>query len=183
MATTLPEVCAFLRQDGRRYLVDVDGEQITCRAEGANGRYEVELRLSEQGECVHLRIPRVVALGSSPHAGLLCARVLELHYAIKLGRFGLDPVDGELDCEIILPLDDAPLTRRQLRRCFNTLVLLVDQHAPRFRRILAHGQDPAESEEAQLDDFLEQVAATLGISREELDRQLASGELAPEGGE
>ena len=118
MATTLDEVCEYLRRDGRRYLMDLDGDQVTCRAEGANGRYELEIRLSEAGECLHLRVPRVVSVGDSPHAATLFARILELHYAIKLGRFGLDPIDGEIDCEIIVPLDDAPLTPRLLRLGF-----------------------------------------------------------------
>ncbi len=116
MATTLEEVAAYLKRDGRRFLWEVDGEQLLCHAAGANNRYEVEIRLSEEGECLHLRVPRVAALGQSPHAGILCARILELHFQIKLGRFGLDPLDGEIDCEIVIPLDDATLTYRQLRR-------------------------------------------------------------------
>lgn len=178
MATTLEQVCDYLRADGRRYLVDLDGEQVVCRVDGANGRHEVELRLSEDGECLHLRVPRLVSIGESPHAALLFARILELHYQIKLGRFGLDPVDGEIDCEIILPLDDAPLTHRQLRRVFGTLVLLVDQQLPRFKAILATGEDPGEDESAHHDAFLEQVAAVLGLSREELARELAAGRFA-----
>lgn len=172
MPTTLDQVAAYLKRDGRRFLWDADGEQLSCQAVGANGRYEVEIRLSEEGECLHLRVPRVVALGKSPHAGLLCARILELHFQIKLGRFGLDPLDGELDCEIIIPLDDAALTYRQLRRCLGTLVLLVDQQKPRFEAILATGEDPSVDDGEAFDDFLDQLAATLGMSREELAAHL-----------
>ncbi len=172
MATTLEEVIGYLRRDGRRYLVDVDGEQVVCRAEGANGRYEIELRLSEDGDCLHLRIPRVVGIGGSPHEGELCRRILELHYQIKLGRFGLDASDGEVDCEIILPLEDAPLTYRQFHRVLGTLVLLVDQQAPRFRAILATGRDPVENEDELHDRFLAQLARSLGMTREELEQQM-----------
>ncbi len=176
MATTLEQVCDYLRRDGRRYTMDVDGEQVNCHGEGANGRWDIEIRLSEEGECLHLRVPRLVALGESPYAAVLCLRVLELHYEIKLGRFGLDPVDHWLDCEIILPLDDAPLTHRQLRRALGTLVLLADQQAPRFRHILATGEDPGEDDEAHLSGFLDQLAASLGMSREELEAELAAAE-------
>jgi len=176
MATTLKEVAGYLKRDGRRFLWDADGEQLLCHATGANGRYEVEIRLSEEGECLHLRVPRVAALGKSPHAGILCARILELHFQIKLGRFGLDPLDGEIDCEIIIPLDDAPLTYRQLRRSLGTLVLLVDQQQPRFEALLATGEDPSLDDAEALDDFLDQLAATLGMSRDELAQHLSSRE-------
>ncbi len=174
MATTLEEVAAYLKRDGRRFLWEVDGEQLLCHAAGANNRYEVEIRLSEEGECLHLRVPRVAALGQSPHAGILCARILELHFQIKLGRFGLDPLDGEIDCEIVIPLDDATLTYRQLRRALGTLVLLVDQQKPRFEAILATGEDPSHDDVEAFDDFLDQLAATLGMSRAELAAHLST---------
>ncbi|MCC7491945.1 MAG: hypothetical protein IT204_06340 [Fimbriimonadaceae bacterium] len=173
MATSLEEVCNLLRRDGRTYRIDLDGDQVTVQAAGTGARYSLLIRLSEEGECLHLRIPRVVTVGQSPHAAALFARILELHYAIKLGRFGLDPNDGEIDCEIVMPLDDLPLTARLLRRLLGTLVLLVDQQKPRFEHLLATGQDPAGDDDEHLETFLDQVAATLGMTRAELDRQLA----------
>ena len=180
MATTLDEVADYLRRDGRRFLRDADGEQFICRAAGANGKYDVEIRLTESGECLHLRVPRVAQVGQSPHAGVLCARILELHFQIKLGRFGLDPMDGEIDCEIIIPLDDARLTYRQLRRALGTLVLLVDQQQPRFEAILATGEDPSVDDEEALEDFLDQLAATLGMSRAALTEHLSTIEQTEE---
>lgn len=172
MATDLDQIGEFLRRDGIRYLVDTDPERLVCRGEGTTGRHRIEVRLSEDGDCLHLRVPEVIRLAGSPHAALLMERLLELHYQIKLGRFGLDPRDGEIDCEVVLPLDDADLTHRQFRRCFAALLLLVDQHAPRFRSILAHGEDPARDEAAQTERFLDQLAATLGMSRAELAEHL-----------
>ncbi|MBI2300675.1 MAG: hypothetical protein HYU66_17340, partial [Armatimonadetes bacterium] len=98
---------------------------------------------------------------------------------IKVGRFGLDPAGGEVDCEVILPLEDAPLTFRQLQRCVAALVLLVQQQRPRFEAILATGEDPARDEGAQLDQFVDQLAALFGVSREEILDQLADAQPPP----
>lgn len=172
MTDRLAQIRAWLRDDGVPHLLDPDGERLICRAEGLAGRWRIEVRLSEDGDCLHLRCPAVAHCGDSPHAGLLAERILELHYQIKLGRFGLDPRDGEIDCEVILPLDDAELSRRQFRRCFTALLLLVDQHAPRFRSILATGHDPARDESAQTANLLAQLADALGLSREMLEPYL-----------
>jgi hypothetical protein len=182
MAVTRQQLIEFLERDRRRYLSDTDGEQIICKESMANGRYTVELRLSEGGSCLHFRVPQVVNVGRSPHLAELLAAILELHYRLKLGRFGLDPVDGEIDCEIILPLEDATLTFRQFRRCFGTLLLLVDQQAPRFRSILAGGEDPGSDGEQHHEEFLDQLAELLGMSRQALDEYLAAeGETATDG--
>ena len=173
MATSLDQIIDFLRHDGWLFRLDSDADRIVCRGEGANERWRLEVRLSEDGECVHLRVPRVVTLGDSPHVPLVLATLLELHYRLKLGRFGLDPDDGEVECEVVLPLEDAPLTRRQLRRCLGTLLLLVDQQAPRLRAILGTGRDPERDEARHFDHFLDQLAGALGLSREVLAARLA----------
>jgi hypothetical protein len=176
MAATLDQIMDYLRRDNWRFRLDSDSDLIVCRGEGANGRWRLEVRLSEDGACLHLRVPRLVEIGDSPHAARLLAVLLELHYRLKLGRFGLDPVDGEVDCEIIVPLEDAPLTERQFRRCLGTLLLLVDQQAPRLRAILATGHDPEEDADAHHDRFLGQLAALLGMTRESLARHLEEGD-------
>lgn len=176
MAADLETLREWLREDGVPCLLDPDGERLIARAEGLHGRWRVEIRLSEAGECLHLRCPAVAQIAGSPHAALLCERILELHYQIKLGRFGLDPRDGEIDCEVILPLDGAELSPRQFRRCFTALVLLTDQHAPRWRGILADGRDPAREEAAQTAELIAHLAATLGLTREQLEAFLADEE-------
>ena len=173
MATSLDQIMAFLQSDGQRFRLDSDSDLIVVRGEGAGGRWPLEIRLSEGGGCLHLRVPKVVTVGDSPYAPTLLATLLELHYRLKLGRFGLDPGDGEVDCEIILPLEDAPLTQRQFRRCLGTLLLLVDQQAPRLRAILASGEDPQRDAGRHLEHFKDELARMLGLSREALDRRLA----------
>ena len=173
MATTLDQVCDFLQRDGWRYLADPDAQVVRCRERGLSGRFDIEIRLSEDGDCLHFRVPKVISLGDSPYADLLLARILELHYRIKIGRFGLDPLDGEIDCEVILPIEDATLTYRQFHRCTSALLMLVDQQQQRFRAILATGEDPRLDEAAEVAGLLDQLAVTMGLSREDLAERLA----------
>lgn len=173
MATSLDQLADFLQRDGWLFRLDSDSERIVCRGDGANERWRIELRLSEDGHCLHLRVPRIVNVADSPHAALVMTALLELHFQLKLGRFGMDPSDGEVDCEVIVPLEDAPLTYRQFRRCLGTLLLLVDQQAPRLRTLLATGRDPERDVATHFDHFLDQVAEAFGFSREELDARLA----------
>ncbi|MBI5830730.1 MAG: hypothetical protein HZB16_00280 [Armatimonadetes bacterium] len=174
MATTLDQVIDYLQHDNWRFRLDTDSDLIVCRGEGANGRWPIEVRLSEDGHCLHLRVPKVVSLGESPHVPTLLASLLELHFRLKLGRFGLDPSDGEVDCEVVVPLEDAPLTFRQFRRSIGTLLLLVDQQAPRLRALLATGRDPdRDDEQQQFDRFLDELARAMGLTREALARRLA----------
>ena len=176
MPATLDQLIDFLQRDNWRFRLDSDSDLLVCRGEGANGRWRIEIRLSEDGCCLHLRVPHVATIGDSPYAARAVAALLELHNRLKLGRFGLDPVDGEVECEIVVPLEDAPLTERQFRRCLGTLLLLVDQQAPRIRDILATGHDPEEDPATHHDHFLAQLAGLLGITPESLARHLAEGD-------
>lgn len=173
MATTLDQVCEYLRRDGWQYLVDADAQVVRCRRRALTGRCDLEVRIGERGDCLHLRVPAVVTVGDSPHKALLTERILELHYQIKIGRFGLGPGEGDIDCEVILPLEDAPLTYRQFTRCVTHLTLLVEQQRPRFRAILARGEDPERDEREQVEGFVARLAETLGVSADELLDQLA----------
>ncbi|HID06560.1 MAG TPA: hypothetical protein EYP10_05365, partial [Armatimonadetes bacterium] len=107
---TIETIEGYFRQMGWSNLfIDRSKDIILAPVGGINGSYMVTVRLSEDGECIHLCIPNYLT-ARGKHVPKLLAVLMAEHYRIKLGRFGYDPRDGEIDCEIIIPLEDGELT-------------------------------------------------------------------------
>mgnify|MGYP000901799641 FL=1 len=181
MGTSLKQVIDYLERDRQRFRRDADTDLLLVHGAGTMRRWTLEIRLSEGGDCLHLRVPRVLELRESDHIADVALALLELHYQIKLGRFGLDPHDGEVDAEIVLPLDDATLSYRQFQRALGTLLLLVDQQAPRLEAIAADGRAPHEEDElAHFERFLADLAEASGLPVEVLRQTIIeSGDWPP----
>lgn len=90
--------------------------------------------------------------------GLLFEKLLTLNNKIKLGRFGLDPRDGEVRLEIGLLIEDGQLTARQLRRIVAALRGIAHDHRDEMRKLVETGGDP----EQQLEECVRKLLGDVG---------------------
>ena len=164
MPATRAELRAMLDAEGIRYTEDED----YLRASFATVRYRdrsgaraifVALRLEEDGEYFKLIAPNLYWCPSGPTREAFLRALLGVSWRTKLVQFQYDDEDGEVRAVVEFPLEDAPLTARQLSRCLNGLVQIVDEYHGAIVAALREGVVDFSGVSARLE--LERQAAEL----------------------
>lgn len=159
MPTTLQEIAGFLDDSGLRH--DLRDEHLLIPFETDAYRNPdgeptllLAIRLEEDGRYFKLFAPTAFrAVGEFRDAFLRAAAIVQ--WKTKLVQFEFDEDDGEVRPIVEFPLEDAPLTRRQLDRCIRGLVQLLEVYATPLRTALVTGV-------VDLGDDGAPVAAALG---------------------
>ncbi|MFZ5926400.1 MAG: hypothetical protein ACOYX1_03025 [Acidobacteriota bacterium] len=165
MATTLEQIAQFLSEEGLQHRVDrernavfVGFRTVQYRDESGEPSLLVVIKLLEDGEYIEIFSPMCYCYKDGPHKEVVFQACLMVSYATKHLQFEYDPGDGEIRAVIEFPLEDAPLTKRQLLRCVHGLVQIVDKYDPMIRGAMTNGeikQPPSESAEELLRLFRE----------------------------
>jgi hypothetical protein len=144
MATSLSEIEQFLKEENLRYtLLD---EYIRTSfatdsyvdAEGDKSIFVV-IKPEESGEYFKLITPNLYSYLSGPHKAALFQALLSISWKTKLLQFEYDERDGEIRGIVEFPLEDANLTRRQLLRCINGMVQIIDEYHPIIMNAMRNG--------------------------------------------
>lgn len=153
MATTLEAISAQLDELGVKHTRTDDGEAIVTsfttdhyRDLDGDASLFLVIRLEEHGEYFKLFAPRSYKVSEAHRDAFLraCAMV---QYRTKLIQFEWNDDIGVLPI-VEFPLEDAPLTTRQLHRCIYGMVHLIDEYHDALALVAATGQVDA----AHLDD-------------------------------
>ena len=146
MATTIPELSAFLDQhDVRHHAADDEtivtgfGKLAAYRDGEGEAHIQVVIRLEEDGRYVKVFAPRAYVI-ELDDAGPVLQACAMIQWRTKLVQFEYDESDGELRPIVEFPLMDAPMTADQLMRCVTGLVGLVDHYHP----VIAQARDAGE---------------------------------------
>ena len=125
-----------------------DEDLVFARSSAPNTIYvpftgcNVRVDLLEDGEAVGFVVRNVFNLQECPYR---CA-VLEfmaLHtYSTKIGHFGYDPKDGEVDVSHVQPLEDGPMTQKVFARCLYCVMNVAVQDARELRQVAFTGVRP-----------------------------------------
>jgi hypothetical protein len=133
MGTSLGEIERYLKEENLRYtLLD---EYIRTSfatdsyvdAEGDKSVFVV-IKPEENGEYFKLICPNLYSYPSGPYKEALFQTLLSISWKTKLLQFEYDDRDGEIRAIVEFPLEDATLTRRQLLRCINGMVQIIDEY-------------------------------------------------------
>lgn len=161
MAATLEQVSGILERAGMKHKVVPEKQLIATGfstdsyvdSDGDKG-LRVIIQLEEGGEYLKIFAPKCYTYKDGPHKEALFKTCLMVSFATKLLQFEYDPEDGEVRAIVEFPLEDAILTDKQLLRCLQGLVQLVDQH---HEYMVAAMQDgiPMQSLADQFRDFQE----------------------------
>ncbi len=170
MATSIPEIESFLeekeikykRKDPTTLIFGAATEHYTDQ-DGDKGLILV-LKLEEDGEFFKLFCPNAFRI-TGPNVDAFLRLCTHIQWCTKMIQFEYDHHDGEVRPIIEFPLEDAPLTARQLYRCISGLVELVDRHFEILEKARITGKanlDEAESgREEQMLSALEELMKTL----------------------
>jgi hypothetical protein len=143
MAIGIDTICGYLDELELRYAVGRDGDLIIVPF----GALNIRIMLCENGEGIALQVPQVYNLSDVPHLEACLSWMCEHTYKHKIGHFGYDPRDGEVDVSFFFPVQDGHVTLEQFRRllmvCRDVATLDVED----LRRV-AHGKPPAVPEDA-----------------------------------
>ena len=145
MATSISELSAFLDQHEIKHRAQDENTIVTGfggldHYRDADGEPHIALviRLEEDGEYVKVFAPNAYTVTLEDVGPVLQACAM-IQWRTKLVQFEYDASDGELRPIVEFPLEDAPMTARQLMRCVSGLVSLVDHFHPVLSRALADG--------------------------------------------
>lgn len=144
MATNLSEIERILSEEELRYTrmddyvrtsfstdayVDPDGDRSIF----------LVLKPEEAGEYFKLIAPNLYRLPKDADNGAAFQALLMTSWKTKLVQFEYDASDGEVRGIVEFPLEDSPLTRRQLMRCVHGIVQIVDEYHPVIARAIESG--------------------------------------------
>lgn len=169
MAIEFRQLESLLEQAGIKALSDSGKQMLICLARSLTGGLIcLEIRLVEDGEAVHFRIPLVGTVGPNDvHRGKVFEVLLQENHLLKIGRTCFDPSEGEVYVDWFHPIEDGVLTHEQLRRCVLALFSVADELGGRVRHILDTGEDlpPRERGLKGILRALAQRAAQSGVPR------------------
>ncbi|MFU8844980.1 MAG: hypothetical protein ACNA7V_14340, partial [Bacteroidales bacterium] len=134
MATTLETIGTYLDEMGMKYVLkDEDRPRIltgfkmkSYRDTDGDPSLSIVIALLENGEYLKIFAPNCYSYKDGPHKRALFEACLAISWRTKLIQFEYDPSDGEVRCIVEWPLEDAPLTKRQLERSLKGIVNLLD---------------------------------------------------------
>lgn len=164
MATTIRELASHLDAHGIRYKQHDDTTILTgfggmkhYRDSGGDPHLAVVIQLLEDGEYVKVFAPSAYRIPLDDAGPVLQACAM-LQWKTKLVQFEYDASDGEVRPIVEFPLEDAPMTARQLMRCVTGLIQLVDHYHP----ILAKAKDEGVVAFEDADETVDLLSRLLG---------------------
>jgi hypothetical protein len=144
LATTVGYISGFLDDRDIKHEIDEDVVKAWFETEhytdkdGDHGIFVV-IALEEDGEYIKIVAPMVYQATDNPHLRQLFQVLLMVSWFTKLVQFEYDHTDGEIRAIVEFPLEDAPLTERQLLRSIQGLVAIVDEADSVIRSAMDHG--------------------------------------------
>lgn len=172
MPTSITEIKGFLDEEGLHYQ-HVEDE--LCISTGfltenyinKNGNNQIPFKINceENGELIRIVAYNVFELPLKLNAkerAMVLQTLAQVNWTSKLVSFDWDSNDGEIRASVLLPLEDAPLTRKQLIRGVSSLVGIVDEYSSDICRALHQGI-PLEGQRVYAEKFrkyLRQRSAT-----------------------
>lgn len=144
--TTLEDIKRFLDEDGLHYRSFEDDEVIsvgfsstpdetTYRDEEGRPCLGILIRLLENGEFLHVGAPKCWHVESN--TGAVCEALAGISAKFKMIRWDL--VDDHIVPNVEIPLEDSPLTAKQLRRAIGAILQVVKQYDRVVTRAIKSG--------------------------------------------
>ena len=154
MATTVRDIAKMLNSVGIGFDLRSETEIVTGFADLSNYRsphgapgLTLVIQLSEEGRYFTLFAPMAYQVPDHRAAMFLQACAM-IQWKTKLIQFEYDGDDGEVRPVVEFPLEDTPLSQRQLMRCITGLAELIDQFHPVLQGVVDRGVIEFEDQDA-----------------------------------
>ena len=151
MATTFEDLKRFMDESGLKYdtyeehgVIAIgfgcDAKETTYRDVDGDAHVQVIVRLTEQGELVAVFAPRAWNLAECDHRQAVCEVATRVQAQMKLIRFDLDADTWDLQPNIEVPLEKAPMCAEQLHRAIAGIMLVIRRYDPVIRHAMETGE-------------------------------------------
>jgi hypothetical protein len=177
MAVTMELLCGFLDEEELRYAVGRDGQLLYVPFGGCT----VRIYLCEEGEGLSFQAPHVFNLADCPRRAAALKCMAEHVYNTKIGHFGYDPRDGEVDVSHFFPVEDGTLTKQQFLRLLHVTRQVATQDVQGLRQAAFGGKVKVadDDKEFELDDDDDGEDDESLADEEDDEAEAAVGELPP----
>ena len=165
MPTTHAELEKHLDALGLTY-TSPDGETIVLGFETEHyvnpegeTRVLIVCKLDEDGEFVSFFAPGAF-VPPPEHLDVFLRACMIVQWETKLIQFEFDRTSSEVTAVVEIPIEDAILTERQVRRCVTGLVNLLDEFYEPLRRAAEDGEiDFSQSDDVRIESLAEFLAS------------------------
>lgn len=176
MATTLAEIERYLGEEGLKYrterdaFVQLDFATSTYVNPAGERLLRVTLRPDEEGRHITLIAPALYRYKEGPHKPAVLQACLGASWMMRLVRFDYDERDGEIRGVVGFPLEDAPFTRRQLRRMIECMTVAANHTYPMIIEAISTGSLVAAENMEDLAALVQLVGAVRELGVDEVRR-------------
>lgn len=191
MATTIQEVAQFLDNQEVQYEQDPERNVIITAYnteqyvdEEERNKLGMLIRLEENGEFIKIFAPQCYSCPDEANRAAVTQTLLMISWKTKMVQFEFDANDGEIRAIVEFPLEDAPLTERQLMRAIIALVQVVDKFHPVIHLALTEGviqfpdneENPLAALQAMMAEF-QGLLDEMGIDIDDIEALTGEGEV------
>ena len=151
MATTFDDLKRFMDESELKY-ESYEEDQVlaigfgceptetTYRDAAGDPHVQVIVRIAEEGELVAVCAPRTWNLADCDHRQAVCEAATLIQAQMKLIRFDLDADTWELQLNIEIPLEKAPMCGQQLHRAIAGILIAIRRYDPVVRHAMETGE-------------------------------------------
>lgn len=125
-------------------------------------RLQVIVSLSHGGEVLTLTAPYVYHLSDARKRGVFCEYLIDLNYRIKIAQFQMDRRDGEVACEVCVPVKGSNVSFDSFQRLLYVIPFVVEFHHEDTIAVMKKGKLPPVPKVPQVDLLLVDVLQRAG---------------------
>ena len=151
MATTFDDLKRFMDESELKYESHEEDQvlaigfgceptETTYRDAAGDPHVQVIVRIAEEGELVAVCAPRTWNLADCDHRQAVCEAATLIQAQMKLIRFDLDADTWDLQPNIEVPLEKAPMCAEQLHRAIAGIMLVIRRYDPVIRHAMETGE-------------------------------------------
>ena len=171
MATTLPQLETLFTSIGWKYKKKQDSDNATegylyagfptQKYKDADGDPYVSVLfyVQEQGELIKIIIPKLYSCINPLHRRAFFEVAVRKTFEKKLCFFDYDHRDGEIRMVVDLPLEDASVTEKQIKRIVTALISHVDNNDADVRAAVEEGKLPFLDYKADLNHEISKLSS------------------------
>ena len=134
----IPHVTNYLKQLGLKISqIDRTRNTVELSFHGEQGKWKLLVGIHQSGDASKLMliVPHFAILTSKKRLECLEA-LMAINYRIAIGKFGMDPNDGEIRLEESIPLSNNSISFEQFRLALSAIMQTVSIYNTLFSRII-----------------------------------------------
>lgn len=178
MAVTLEEISGWLDNLEVKHKLDSEEKKILSGVGDGDTNKSLVFELEEDGGMFQAYMNlldeefNVLKIKDHEHKALVLQHILNLNYGTKFGTWEFDPRDGEIRLAIEIPLEDAKMTQKQLKRIFNYFLKDGQKAFDEILQIMKTGEIPEEDD----DEMAAMLLQMLQELKDDLESKTSSDE-------